>query len=1149
MERTPAACAMDWTIQLQKDLRSQKPGKSIEALDEIGRRLEWWNREPKLTFAEYRMFGLIPGEDKLFLNSIFLRLADAFRSGNKQSKKCVVRIFLRMKRREKRDGRGVLTKENLENYLELLTRVKEVFDKGDAEERALSLLLLGCWAYLAKDCPDIRYIVLSSLVAGDVLEVKAALFAAGCLSEMSDDFANVFLEILRTAVLSQEISKDIKLAAGQAFAKMWCSFSIAEKAYKTGLKILMDFSEDDFSAVMLISLTRIASRRMLLVPTQIELLTLFQSEDRSLLMQATSLRCLRFILARGVCKFPSTGGTVHKLFDMLHRYELQPTLQLESLRILYKILQINLSNIPCLEIPELFQKLLVVVKNMLQSSLLSNRDLAISVLADLSGKALGRQDMLSGESGRTLASQVISFVLDQVLSLVTPKLDIHQADFAVELEVKMLKTLFNLVGKYSYLHCLVLNNVCSFIYNLMKMTDKVMDSEKTDLSNHEMTEYVSHGKTVVESKIILLLSKIMAACLENHEYTDTETSEALDAMKLQVENVCRCSYIGSYTRLMNFLLLHLHSAFIGMQNMIEDLMSPCESSSFSCVDSILEFDKAILGCAKDMLERNTYWYAYKAGKNAACQGAWSTAAFIFEHLMTAVKSPSCCGWLKSLAQFSTSEKQIQLFLLSGQGICIVPAGSGLREIGLSALRTGSCKRMENLLRGCDATISAEEILSAPDMGHAFSFQRWFLTLRAKLLKKVADMMKLLDSVSSIQDGTGSGGQLDRCIFLSCTTSGTLGPFINSFMEVSSHMKKLAEEFDMLLTSFTGMDRQSVMSVSALALSCSLMAFTAGFAFLVPDWYSSENYRASKSGCSEGPLHALLIEDFLGRLKHIDCKTRKNLLFLWKPFRDGNGRSPSRFKTQTCSYETIVLHKLCEYSVGEIFSLQNKATGMHRDADVLYRILNSGSELLMNVISKLMLIPFHTPHHFFRVRSAVSSELFVMNEDSHVLDGLSILLGSPLCLSLSFQLKNMPAGLPGRLNKVYCILSCKPHSSVTTNIGDSKWQAKLRKQEDEIDYIMELNEKLQRYVTGSVETQGLHCRRQDSDRLMLTECICFELNERGQGFSTCFLDVSTLPVGTYRMRWHSSYIDSGGSYRSLLPVDAGPLMTVQVVTTV
>lgn len=607
-----------------------------------------------------------------------------------------------------------------------------------------------------------------------------------------------------------------------------------------------------------------------------------------------------------------------------------------------------------MEIPELFQKLFVVVQNMLKSSVRSNRVLSVSVLADLSGKVLGRQDMWSGGSGCTLASQVIYFILDQVLSLVTPKDGTSEPDSAVQLEIKsLLKTLFNIVQKYSNLHCLVLSSACLLLCNLMKIINRERGSEKTVLSNSEMTEYVSHGKTLVESKIILSLSKIMAACLQNLEYADTDTSQTLDALKLQAENVCHCCYIGSYTRLMNFLLLHLHSAFICMKNLTENLMSPCNSSSLSCFDSILEFDKSILGCAKEILKGNNYWCAYKAGKNAACQGAWSTAAFIFEQLMKAVKSPSCCSWLKSLARFSTSQNQIQLFLLSGQGTCIVPGGSGFHEMGVSALRTRSCKYREILLRGYEAILCAEEILGAPDMGHIFSFQRWFLILRAKALNKVADMMKLLDLISSIQDGTGSGGEF--------------GPFVNSCMEVSCNMRKLAKEYDMLLTSFMGMDRQSVMSVSSLALSCSIMAFTAGFAFLIPDWYSSEKYRVSESGYLEEPLHALLIGDLLGQFKHINRKTRKNLLFLLKPFRNCNRRSSSRFKTQTCSYDTVVLHKLCEYSVGEVFSLHNEAATMQRDADALHRIIKRGSEVLMNVISNLMLIPFYTPHHFFRVR--------------------------------------------------------------------------------------------------------------------------------------------------------------------------------------
>lgn len=150
-------------------------GKSIEALEEIGKRFERWNNESKLTVSDYRVFGLIPGEDKLFLNAIFLHLVDAFRLGNKEIKNGVVKIFLRMRRRKNRDGEGILSKGKLDNHVEFLSKVKEVFDTGNVEERALCLRLFGCWACFSKDCVDIRYILLSSLVSDDVREVSVQI--------------------------------------------------------------------------------------------------------------------------------------------------------------------------------------------------------------------------------------------------------------------------------------------------------------------------------------------------------------------------------------------------------------------------------------------------------------------------------------------------------------------------------------------------------------------------------------------------------------------------------------------------------------------------------------------------------------------------------------------------------------------------------------------------------------------------------------------------------------------------------------------------------------------------------------------------------------------------------------------------------------
>lgn len=619
-----------------------------------------------------------------------------------------------------------------------------------------------------------------------------------------------------------------------------------------------------------------------------------------------------------------------------------------------------------MEIPELFLKLLVVIK----SSIVSTRLLTIRILADIFNKVLGRVDLVSGGTGSTLALQVISFVLDQILSLVKPvkpQVDIYQANSDVELEVKnLLNTLFILVENHSYLHCLVLSNICLFVDRLMKMLNEIMDTEKIGLSNNEIADFGSHGKPLL-SKLMLYISKIVVACLLNLEQTENKTSQVLDSLKLQAENVCNCNFFGSYTGIRYFLLSHLLSTVSYILHSAEELVFPSRNTSLSRVNSILQLDAFTLDFAKKMLGRNSYWYSYKAGKTAACQGAWSTAAFIFKQLVTVVQSASSSCWLKSLAQFSNSEEQIQLFLLRDEGISTVPSESNIGERGDLALRTIYRNYTENLLRACNTLLSAEEILAGSDMGHVFSFQRWFLTLRAKVLKTVIDMLKLLDTILFVQDGIGTGGQLEGGILLLPTSSVTLDPLIYSSMEVSCRMMKLAREVDLLLTCFTGMDRQSAMSVSALALSCSLMAFTAGFAFLFPNSHPSENYR--KFGDLEGPLQALLIEDLVGRLRHIDCETRKSLLTLLKSFGNCKVCFPPRFQNEIsyASHEATVLHKLCKYSVGEIFSLQNEATKLQQDGNVGSQIRNSGLQLLLNIVSNLMLIPFRTPHHFFHVR--------------------------------------------------------------------------------------------------------------------------------------------------------------------------------------
>lgn len=64
------------------------------------------------------------------------------------------------------------------------------------------------------------------------LQVKASLFAAGCLCELSEDFACVVLVKLNNMITSSTTSFDAKLVAARAFSKMGCSSLVANRAYK-----------------------------------------------------------------------------------------------------------------------------------------------------------------------------------------------------------------------------------------------------------------------------------------------------------------------------------------------------------------------------------------------------------------------------------------------------------------------------------------------------------------------------------------------------------------------------------------------------------------------------------------------------------------------------------------------------------------------------------------------------------------------------------------------------------------------------------------------------------------------------------------------------------------------------------------------------
>lgn len=64
------------------------------------------------------------------------------------------------------------------------------------------------------------------------------------------------------------------------------------------------------------------------------------NQDKSLRSQATSLKCLNFILAGSAYSFHASTSEIKTIFSMINEPKFPPVLQWEALQILHKVIAI-----------------------------------------------------------------------------------------------------------------------------------------------------------------------------------------------------------------------------------------------------------------------------------------------------------------------------------------------------------------------------------------------------------------------------------------------------------------------------------------------------------------------------------------------------------------------------------------------------------------------------------------------------------------------------------------------------------------------------------------------------------------------------------------------------------------------------------------
>jgi hypothetical protein len=82
-------------------------------------------------------------------------------------------------------------------------------------------------------------------------QVKAALFAAGCICHLSEDFSCIILEVLRRLICPGRLEPQVTVAAIKALSKLDCTLAVIHRVHEVFMDIhlLLQYQICSFTSV------------------------------------------------------------------------------------------------------------------------------------------------------------------------------------------------------------------------------------------------------------------------------------------------------------------------------------------------------------------------------------------------------------------------------------------------------------------------------------------------------------------------------------------------------------------------------------------------------------------------------------------------------------------------------------------------------------------------------------------------------------------------------------------------------------------------------------------------------------------------------------------------------------------------------------
>ncbi|OAY68423.1 hypothetical protein ACMD2_25106, partial [Ananas comosus] len=154
----------------------------------------------------------------------------------------------------------------------------------------------------------------------------------------------------------------------------------------------------------------------------------------------------------------------------------------------------------------------------------------------------------------------------------------------------------------------------------------------------------------------------------------------------------------------------------------------------------------------------------------------------------------------------------------------------------------------------------------------------------------------------------------------------------------------------------------------------------------------------------------------------------------------------------------------QFALQGLLCIRRDAKGVI-DKGELQSLVNRGLQLMYDILQKSMELPFQLPRYYFRT-SSLSCTAFLLQG---------------------------------------CLLAY-----LRKGEAQNTWEFRSRKMNE----MVQLNAMLLHYLKEDAgKANEINIANGDED--LVTACVCFEPNERGQGFSICLLNVSAFPEGHIR----------------------------------